>query len=651
MISQKIKYLKCYEYLRQNINVFIEAFVEYYGEEKRKEIEEKFSNMLVIAYNSPKARERLLYDIKEEKSKEIQQKVLEGTDLDEYSVFKSMILDNLDSTPIIKFKNFYELYTLSEEERKNKFIEDGKKQILKILPHFEEEDHAYILKNRQIPSRLINIPNWIKNTILYYTDEKNAEEKYKKMFAECESLLKKYYPDITLGTFSNYLDDKYMKQIIDVSYMISERILEYEEFKEVFSEDEKNVNIDNKRNYTLKFEYYKKFIQENIDLIPYDKRIGLESYFEDQSQKYKIDDYVEFIFGYFFPSDSPLEAFSKKADEILDSDEPEWIKNQIKKNRVNYFIKNGLDLGPEYDLYKDNEAAKKIWPSKDRVEKFIESKNILTNKYNIEYYTLTKEHQKIRKMIEEKNLLDKKDGFDASLYTRTSGTFVIPNLIDTDKGYKIFALVGICCDTPQDCTDHYIVHELNHIYELYLSKVDAQSYEYLSGWDSIEGTITTNDYEVDTLNHDDDKRKYELFNEIINERIAQEISSIMHKNNKYVFDNKETSKYQNTTGYDSSNFLVEDFFNEYKDKIIESRRNGNINIIIDEVGKENFEELNNLFQIFYKHFAGAKLYGLLDDLKNNQQTKEVEIYTDLINKRDIILKKMREYKNHKNNHK
>ena len=40
MISQKIKYLKCYEYLRQNINVFIEAFVEYYGEEKRKEIEE-----------------------------------------------------------------------------------------------------------------------------------------------------------------------------------------------------------------------------------------------------------------------------------------------------------------------------------------------------------------------------------------------------------------------------------------------------------------------------------------------------------------------------------------------------------------------------------------------------------------------------------
>ena len=69
------------------------------------------------------------------------------------------------------------------------------------------------------------------------------------------------------------------------------------------------------------------------------------------------------------------------------------------------------------------------------------------------------------------------------------------------------------------------------------------------------------------------------------------------------------------------------------------------------MGKENFEELNNLFQIFYKHFAGAKLYGLLDDLKNNQQTKEVEIYTDLINKRDIILKKMREYKNHKNNHK
>ena len=53
MIEQYINRLNCKEHFRENFDIIKDAFIEYYGVERRKEIEEKFSKVLLIAYRNP----------------------------------------------------------------------------------------------------------------------------------------------------------------------------------------------------------------------------------------------------------------------------------------------------------------------------------------------------------------------------------------------------------------------------------------------------------------------------------------------------------------------------------------------------------------------------------------------------------------------
>jgi hypothetical protein len=189
--------------------------------------------------------------------------------------------------------------------------------------------------------------------------------------------------------------------------------------------------------------------------------------------------------------------------------------------------------------------------------------------------------------------------------------------------------------------DHDIVHELNHIFELSLDSVVGNTYSCLCGWDGMSEEF--NQDKREEITYDGERRKYELFNEIINEVIAQEICEEMHNDKIHVFDDPNKAKYQHTTSYEHSLFLVRDFFKEYKDIIIKSRRNGNINLIFDEVGKENFDALNNLFKIFDENFNGFKIYNLLGSLKKGERNKDTMLYHSLISQRDEILMKMRNY--------
>ena len=99
-----------------------------------------------------------------------------------------------------------------------------------------------------------------------------------------------------------------------------------------------------------------------------------------------------------------------------------------------------------------------------------------------------------------------------------------------------------------------------------------------------------------------------------------------------------------TTSYEESTFLVKDFFDEFRDTIIKSRSNGNIQLIFDEVGKENFDALNELFHIFNSKFTGVKLRQLKLDLKNNVDNESTRLLNEIREKRDRILEKMRKHR-------
>ena len=118
----------------------------------------------------------------------------------------------------------------------------------------------------------------------------------------------------------------------------------------------------------------------------------------------------------------------------------------------------------------------------------------------------------------------------------------------------------------------------------------------------------------------------------------------MHNDGVTVFDEPGNSRYKHTTSYEHYLVLVKDFFAEFKEPILESRRNGNIEVIFNEVGKENFDELNSLIIEFYEHFKEMKIYKLLSALKKNEDNEMTRIYYDLLDRRDKVLENMRNYK-------
>ena len=105
----------------------------------------------------------------------------------------------------------------------------------------------------------------------------------------------------------------------------------------------------------------------------------------------------------------------------------------------------------------------------------------------------------------------------------------------------------------------------------------------------------------------------------------------MHQEGNYILNTKEDAKIANGTTYELMKFLVIDFYDEYKKWIIASRKDGNMDILFEQVGKENFDKLNQLINENFNYI----IFG--DAMKLNQ----------IIKTRDEILKNMANYRTNK----
>ena len=646
MVTELDRLINCRNYLRDNLHVFIEAFVKYYGEEFRGEIEEKFKNSMVIGYYPPDALKRLLFTISQEKSKELKRKIVKRGDnlFSDDELFNYNDFGNKNLMPINKLKNFYDYYKMGPSGRKEKFMEEAIIHIQDFLPSFTKEDYLQTIEEGKIPDKYDYIPTWMKNNISFYTNFSNAEKGYTKLFSEVKELLKKVDPNITLENISEYEDSDNFKKLLEIFDTYKKCEEEYTNFMSKYDNYQKETEENEKLYHNLSKKYYIEYILNNIDLVPEEKRKEVYDYIEKTKKgEYANSDIVNKLFSYSIKGESPIECFSFEAGEIIRQGKNKWKIKQIEENRIKYLESMGIKCDKPYGELITDPKVQNIIPTLGRVEKFIKDKEELVNRFNIEYYSSIDMYKKMREDISKLNLVDKDDGFGVRLYAENS-TFVNGNIVERDGVYSIFPLIGICCDCQSDHLDHRIVHELNHLFELSLVRANNKEYQYTCGWETLTSTITDEPEDIDTINFDRDPRKYELFNEIINELIAQDISEGMWKENQHVFNTEERAKIKNGTSYEQTFFLVKDFFNEYKKIIIESRRNGNIDLILNEVGKENFDELNDLFKIFNDNFSGLRIYNLYSNLKDGIENSQTRLYKELMIKRDIILEKMKNYK-------
>lgn len=630
--------------LQENISKYIDVFVDFYGEDKRDEIERKFNNATFIGYLSPERQQVELTKLIKEKSKELESKVLEynATSLESKDLFDTYDYSLKTYQPINNYQNFIELYKLGKEGRKEKYIEDTYNDIKKYLNELTKEEYLKIIETKVLPEKYQNIPYWLKNNIQYTANLQNVEENYEKSFNKASSLIRKIIPRCTLDNFD--INNEEIEKLDKVIEKYKETLKEYENFEkeniEYFNEMQVNKDLE----MSLREKYYKEFLKENIDLIKEDDRKGVIEYLNDSKKSYLMNYSVRRLLGSSIQSESILESFYEEQEDILNNEETStFIKNNIIENRIKYFNNIGINLGNNYNLYLENEDVKSSWPTKERLEKFRETKNKLINNFMKEYYLNTVSHKRLRQVVDSKNLLNKDDGLDQTMYNSSLGkTCVATNLKEIDGKLEAAPLVMISFGGFDGALDHDIIHELNHLYELSLESVINNKAVYLCDWDICEDDIVgeVNDY-ID-ITKEEPKRSYELFNEIINEVIAQEIEEKMHEKGIHILDSSRNSKVKGNTSYEASFFIIKDFYKEFRDEIIKSRSNGNIKEILDVVGEKNFNDLNDLFDIYFENLSGLKKMQLLDDIKNNRTTNLTIKYYEIVDKSKEIMERMRE---------
>ena len=648
MIEEYENLLNCKEHLREKLPILIEAFVSFYGEEKRKEIEEKFSKALIIAYRSPDSTNAYLRKIREIITKEIINKVIK----EEHSSFTEEELTGKNSfefsslTPIYHYESFLEYYELGEEGRVERFKDDSYKDAHRYLPQLTREEYEEMVKSKSLPEKYSYIKPWIKNNLMYLINPENADNIMIREFNQAINFIQTIDPNITLENFSYYYDNEKIEDLNRIARRYKEMIEEYNSRMSKYSPYMKRIEEDREKDHKLAVKYHIKWVEENYDLLNEEDIKAFEEYKKNPESSYLLPIHLRKIFGTSIYYTPPFEAFSKESQEIIDNPKRNaWKRESLLKQRVNFFKDCGIDLGDDYEAYLSSEEAKKIWPDFDQVQKYIETRDKYLNEYNIEYYSNLPSQKDIRREIEERHLLDKDDPMNASLYTRSDGnTMVSPNLVKTNSGYDLCAIVAINCSYDDGAIDHNIVHELNHLYELSLTSASDKEYKMICGWEELNGVIGPETSQpLDTINHDTTKRNYELMNEILNEVIAQEVCQKLKEKQQLIFDNPEKVKYKYVTNYEQTFYIIRDFYQEFKKEIIESRSNGNINIILNKVGKENFDALNELFHIHYEHFSGFKYYSLIDSLRKKEDNEQTRIYKDIIRRRNEILDKMRKY--------
>ena len=280
MIDRIKLFLNCDEELQSKIKIFIEYFVRYYGEDRRKEIEEKLSKAVYIGYMTPKNQSRIIRKLKEEKSKQLQQIIAEKNmlSLTAEDLFDKKSFDNMVLIPMYRLIKLKELHDKGKIQRAREFIDEGYEFTSKYFKDMTKIKYLSLKSVDQLPREL---PSIIKNNIEYYLDKSNADRNYKNAFENALPLLRKIDPKISIDKLRDFFKDDRVKHLI---VMYEEAIKQYELFleeeKEIISREKRNEKLEQ----VLKDKYYLLYLKDNIDLIPENERKPIYDYLDGKSE-------------------------------------------------------------------------------------------------------------------------------------------------------------------------------------------------------------------------------------------------------------------------------------------------------------------------------------------------------------------------------
>lgn len=302
---------------------------------------------------------------------------------------------------------------------------------------------------------------------------------------------------------------------------------------------------------------------------------------------------------------SSIEYFSTEDDNKLNNpDTSDFDKEWILRYRMSFLQSMGVDLDPFKDDYY--EVIKR-----DGVKEFIPYSVFADEVTRLRKYYLEEVNEKFIKESDSYNkamsYFGKCEANERAVYETLKFTKVCVNAGHDNNNVFRPIIYFTIRDWQCGCMDYVLIHEIIHAIEC----VSYDGYNYSCGFES-----QMVDPPLSELEHSEEKRKYERFNEVIVDLLSKEVVDLLHKRKVYIIDD-ELRTLSDFGKFNTSKILkdlVRPFYQQYRDLIIEARMSGKMFLLTHYVGEDNFEELNSV--VDYVDLLVEK--GLRSKLENNE---------------------------------
>lgn len=573
--------------LKKVLPFVIEAFTFVYGEKYRDIISDKINNAIIIQhYNIESLKEYILY-IEESQKREYAVKFLEkiGVNVEKYK--KANYTEELDN----KIEKILEYYINDSD-----FGFSNKTDYFVPLQAFKKD-------NNTNPKRLllnkIKIINYLLNGEHELVTEKNFDlftktEKYQQILKKIDELNLVYEP----------LLSEYKKW--------EEKLKPYKDF--IDSETERKKRILEKKKSLLFEDIYPKLPIPIKDAI---------------SNKTKDEKIATILGPANISSESIIELFDSNKIKQLKSEDADFLTKMVIISRQLNYLKN--TYGDTIDekkinnsfLFLEEEDIKQYIPSDDLIHFVTLAREKRYEEALREYYTTRKDFLNLKGQGFDKDSLEyiyeNMKGESVFVYgkgaTRSDNKFVsiMFYTIGSDDG-------GALC--------YIFMHECGHIID---QNENGLAFE------------SCKDFSITSMKnpYDNTCRKYEKFNETLNDIFTIEALEFLHSHGMYLIEPQKFTL-EDVSNYNTALItknLLQPLLLKFRSQVISAKINADQNELTRYIGQNNFEELVDVVnKVDY-----LSRNGVINKIETSPEDELVKEYFKQVNRAEKIYHNIDDY--------
>lgn len=154
--------------------------------------------------------------------------------------------------------------------------------------------------------------------------------------------------------------------------------------------------------------------------------------------------------------------------------------------------------------------------------------------------------------------------------------------------------------------DSMIIHEMNHNV--------TSDVLFIVETEDEERDISISGLNIDGTKNSENER---IIEELINEKSTIEITDIFHSKGGTYVEKSERKNIIGESSYRKSFYLIDKFYNQFKDEIKNARMTGSKNLLLETCGKENYYKLVSLVNKYYNTEPTVEKINKIDKVYNS----------------------------------